>query len=154
MQQIEGVVVKGLSPHKDSRGMVLELLRADDPSFEKFGQAYITTCRQGIAKAWHYHEQQSEYFTCVKGILKLVLYDGRKGSPTKGEVNEFRISLDNPLLVKIPPFVYHGFECGDSEELLAVCIKTEPYDREHPDKINIRFDDPKIPYKWESKEGG
>lgn len=154
MEQIEGVQVKEMVPHNDSRGSVMEILRADDTIFEKFGQMYVTTCKPGIAKAWHCHEKQSEYFTCVKGVLKLVLYDSRKSSKTYGQVSEFRISVDNPVLVKIPPYVYHGFECGTDEELMAICVKTEPYNSKNPDKIRLEFNDPSIPYNWEAKEGG
>jgi dTDP-4-dehydrorhamnose 3,5-epimerase len=151
---MEGVEIKKLNLVKDSRGSVMEILRCDDSIFEKFGQVYITTCKPGIAKAWHCHEKQSEYFTCVKGVLKIVLYDSRKDSKTYRQVKEFRISLDNPILVRIPPYVYHGFECGTDEALVAVCVKTEPYNAKSPDKIRLDFDDPSIPYKWVSKEGG
>ncbi|MFH1182136.1 MAG: dTDP-4-dehydrorhamnose 3,5-epimerase family protein [Candidatus Woesearchaeota archaeon] len=154
MQNIEGVEVKKLNLFKDNRGSVMEILRSDDAIFEKFGQVYITTCKPGIAKAWHYHIGQSESFTCVKGVLKLVLYDGRKNSKTYGSIQEFRISLENPILVKIPAFVLHGFECGTNEELIAISIKTEPYNPKNPDKVKVAFNDPSIPYKWESKEGG
>jgi dTDP-4-dehydrorhamnose 3,5-epimerase len=154
MGKIDGVEIKELEAHRDSRGLVMEVLRCDDRIFEKFGQVYITTCKPGIAKAWHYHIGQAESFTCVKGVLKLVLYDGRKDSKTYGSVEEFRISLDNPILVKIPAYVMHGFECGTDEELIAISIKTEPYNPKTPDKIKLAFNDPSIPYKWDSKEGG
>jgi dTDP-4-dehydrorhamnose 3,5-epimerase len=154
MSAIHDVEVKKLILHKDERGSVMEILRCDDSIFEKFGQIYMTTCKPGVAKAWHYHEKQSEYFSCVKGVLKLVLYDSRENSPTKGQVQEFLISLSNPLLVKIPPYVYHGFECGADEETLAINIKTLPYDAKNPDKVRIPFDDPRIPYKWNAKRGG
>jgi dTDP-4-dehydrorhamnose 3,5-epimerase len=151
---IEGVEVKKLLLHTDARGSLMELLRSDDNIFEKFGQVYMTTCKPGVAKAWHYHEKQSEYFSCVKGTLKLVLYDIRENSETKGELQEFMISLSSPLLVKIPPYVYHGFECATDEEVIALCIKTEPHNPENPDKVRIPFDSEKIPYKWNSKRGG
>ena len=151
---IDGVEVKRLVLYADARGSVMELLRSDDSIFEKFGQVYVTSCKPGVAKAWHYHEKQAEYFSCVKGVLKLVLYDGREGSLTKGKAQEFLISLDNPLLVKIPPFVFHGFECATDGEVIAICIKTEPYNPKEPDKVRVPFNSPLIPYKWKSKTGG
>lgn len=154
MANINGVEVKQLKLHKDDRGSVMELLRSDDRLFDKFGQVYMTTCKPGVAKAWHYHEKQSEYFSCAKGVLKLVIYDGRENSATKGELQEFMISLSSPLLVKIPPYVYHGFECASDEEVIAICIKTEHHDPNNPDKVRIPFDSAKIPYKWNSKKGG
>ncbi len=39
---IEGVKVKDLRPVPDDRGMLMEILRSDDPDFQRFGQVYIT----------------------------------------------------------------------------------------------------------------
>jgi dTDP-4-dehydrorhamnose 3,5-epimerase len=154
MAEISGVEIKKLQPHADERGIVIELLRSDDRMFEKFGQAYMSTCKPGIAKAWHYHVKQTEYFACVKGIMKLVLFDDRWNSLTKGVVQEIFLSPEKPLLVKVPAYVYHGFECSSDEEIIAINFKTEPFNPKAPDKIRIPFNDPKIPYKWNSKKGG
>jgi dTDP-4-dehydrorhamnose 3,5-epimerase len=154
MPEIKGVEIKKLVVHKDDRGEVFELLRSDDTMFEKFGQAYMSTCKPGIAKAWHFHEKQTEYFSCVKGTMKLVLYDERKSSPTKGIVQEIFLSPDKPLLVKVPSYIFHGFECATNEEIIAINFKTEPFNPEDPDKVRIPFDDARIPYKWASKKGG
>jgi dTDP-4-dehydrorhamnose 3,5-epimerase len=151
---IRGVETKKLVWHEDFRGAVAEILRNDDAMFEKFGQVYVTTCNPGIAKAWHYHENHAEYFSCAKGVLKLVLYDAREDSPTRGVVQEFIISRKNPLIIKVPPYVYHGFECGSDEELIVVNVKTEPFNPAHPDKVRIPYNDSSIPYKWSAKMGG
>ena len=107
---IEGVCVKQLKPIADERGRLMEILRADDEIFQKFGQAYITTAYPGVTKAWHYHARQTDYFTAVAGMMKLVLYDARDDSSTHGEVVEFFIGVHNPMLVTIPPGVAHGFK--------------------------------------------
>ena len=98
---IEGVATKELKPVVDERGMVMEILRCDDELFEKFGQAYITTCHPGIVKAWHCHENQTDHFCCVAGTAKVVLWDGRRASPTFREICEFFIGVRNPLLLKM-----------------------------------------------------
>ena len=53
-QLIQGVQVKQLSWIPDERGKLMEMLRCDDPMFEKFGQVYVTTCYPGVVKAWHF----------------------------------------------------------------------------------------------------
>lgn len=78
----------------------MEILRNDDDIFAGFGQVYMTTTYPSVVMAWHYHKKQDDYITCVKGMLKLVLYDDRKKSPTYGEINEFFIGDYNPVLVK------------------------------------------------------
>jgi len=86
---IRDVRVKPLKVLTDERGFLMEMLRADDPLFEGFGQVYITGCRRGVAKAWHYHKEQTDHFVCVSGVALVVLYDGRPDSPTHGEAQEF-----------------------------------------------------------------
>ena len=151
---IDGVKIKKLKVIEDDRGRLMEILRCDDSIFKKFGQAYMTTAKPGFVKAWHYHKKQTDSFTCVKGRMRLVLYDGRKGSKTKGELQEFVISPDNPLLVQIPPFVYHGFESADNEEAVAVNVPDFSYNHKEPDEFRLDPFNNDIPYKWKSRKGG
>src|SRR3989338_3453387 len=108
---IKGVAIKKLKLIPDQRGRLMEILRCDDKIFKKFGQVYITTAYPKIVKAWHYHRKQTDSFTCVKGRIKLALFDQRRGSPTYGETNEFFLSLEETKLIQIPPMVLHGFKC-------------------------------------------
>lgn len=150
---IDGVRTKKLNLIPDERGRLMEILRNDEDIFQQFGQVYLTTTYPGVVKAWHFHKVQDDFITCVKGMLKLVLYDDRDGSKTKGEVNEFFIGDFNPLLVKVPKMVYHGWKCVSQEEALVVNVPTEPYDRAHPDEYRLDAHQNDIPYRWERKDG-
>ena len=150
---IAGVKVKKLTVIPDERGRLMEILRSDDEIFQKFGQVYMTTTYPNVVKAWHYHKVQTDNVTVVKGMLKLVLYDPRDGSPTKGEINEFYIGEHNPLLVQIPKGVYHGWMCISETEAIAINIPTEVYNREEPDEYRIHPHDNDIPYEWARKDG-
>ena len=145
---IDGVKVKKLKVIPDDRGRLMEILRADEDIFQKFGQVYITTALPGVVKAWHYHKIQTDNFTCVSGSMKLALYDPRRNSKTYREVNEFVISLENPLLVQIPSSVYHGFKCVGGSEAVVVNTVTEPYNYKNPDEYRIDPFDNDIPYDW------
>ena len=153
MDHIHGVKVQKLRLIPDDRGWLMELFRRDWDVFEKFGQAYVTTCYPGAVKAWHYHRLQADHFTCVCGVTRLALYDAREDSPTKGMVNEFYMGTLNPILVKIPPLVYHGFTAVGSEMAMIANFPTELYNYEEPDEYRVPYDDPSIPYKWEVKMG-
>ena len=148
---IEGVKFKILRVIPDNRGSLMEILRCDDECFEKFGQVYMTTAKPGIVKAWHWHKLQTDSFTCVFGKIKLVLYDARKDSPTYGQIQDFEISLENPLLVQIPPEVYHGFKCIGNEEAIVINTVTNPYNHSNPDEYRVDAFDKKIGYKWDRK---
>ena len=150
---IEGVMVKPLKVIPDERGRLMEILRCDDEMFQKFGQVYLTTGYPGVVKAWHYHKTQTDHFCVIKGMLKVVLYDSRDGSPTPGEVNEFFLGEHRPILLRIPSLVFHGFKTVSAEEALLINIPTEPYRFADPDEFRIPPHDNDIPYSWERKDG-
>ena len=134
-QPIDGVLVQSLKVIPDERGRLMEILRRDDPHFQGFGQVYLTTVYPGVVKAWHYHKLQSDFFTCVRGMVKVALYDAREDSPTHGAVNELFVGDYNPSIVSIPPGVYHGWKCVSEYEAYVINIPTEPYNRDEPDEF-------------------
>jgi dTDP-4-dehydrorhamnose 3,5-epimerase len=150
---IDGVVVKKLKVIADERGYLMEMLRADDEFFQKFGQLYLTVAYPGVVKGWHYHTKQTDHFVCVSGMLKVVLYDGREQSKTHGEVNEFFIGEQNPVLVVIPPLVVHGMKGVGTKPGLLVNCPTEVYDYKNPDEYRIDPHHNEIPYDWSRKDG-
>ncbi|HXG36582.1 MAG TPA: dTDP-4-dehydrorhamnose 3,5-epimerase family protein, partial [Dehalococcoidia bacterium] len=99
---IQGVEIKKLVRHADERGFLMELLRSDDAFFSKFGQTYVSMNYPGVVRAWHYHKKQDDYFVCVKGMIKVALYDMREGSPTRGQVDEYYLGDSNNIILKIP----------------------------------------------------
>ena len=149
---IAGVKTKSLRMIPDERGRLMEILRRDDELYVGFGQVYITTAYPGIVKAWHYHEKQTDNFVCLRGMIKLALYDNRTDSPTRGEVNEFFLGEHNRLLVQIPAGVYHGFKAIGTEEAFVLNIPSEPYDYRQPDEYRLAPDDQSVPYDWALKE--
>jgi dTDP-4-dehydrorhamnose 3,5-epimerase len=150
---IDGVATKKLRVIPDERGRLMEILRADDQLFSRFGQVYVTTAYPGVVKAWHYHKKQTDHFAVVKGMAKLVLYDDRDGSPTKGDINEFFIGEHNPVLVRIPALVLHGFQCVSEEEAICINLPTEVYNYDQPDEFRVDPHQNDIPYAWERKDG-
>lgn len=151
---IQGVKVRKLAVHCDERGRLMEILRRDDPEMDvTFGQVYMTTCYPGVVKAWHYHRHQTDHFVCLKGMAKVVLYDAREDSPTRGEINEFFLGVHNPLLVEIPALVYHGFKGISEEEALIVNVTTNVYDHQKPDEYRLDPHSGEVPYDWNRKDG-
>jgi dTDP-4-dehydrorhamnose 3,5-epimerase len=150
---IDGAKVKKLRTIPDERGRLMEVLRADDPEFIKFGQVYVTTAYPGVTKAWHYHKKQTDNFCCIKGMMKVVLYDDREGSPTMGQVNEFFMGEHNEIMLQIPPFVWHGFKCISDTEAMVMNCSTEPYNAASPDEFRKPAHESDIPYDWARKDG-
>ena len=131
----------------------MEILRADDNFFKKFGQVYLTVVYPGVVKGWHYHKKQSDYFCVVKGMVKVALYDQRTESKTFKEVNEFFMGDKKPMLLVIPPFVLHGMKGIGPESGYLINCPSEPYDYNNPDEYRIHPHNNDIPYDWDTKEG-
>ncbi|MFQ5645299.1 MAG: dTDP-4-dehydrorhamnose 3,5-epimerase family protein [bacterium] len=150
---IEGVETKKLKVIPDERGRLMEILRCDEDFFKEFGQVYMTSTMPGVVKGWHYHRLQWDHVAVVKGMAKVVLYDSRDDSPTKGEITEFFMGEHNPIMLKIPPLVFHGFKGISLCETVIVNIPTEPYNYENPDEFRAHPHHNNIPYDWERKDG-
>ena len=86
-------------------------------------------------------------------MATVVLYDGRDGSPTKGEVNEFFMGEQNPILLVIPPLVLHGMKGIGTEAAYLVNVPTEHYVYDDPDEHRVAPHSAKVPYDWERKDG-
>ncbi|RMG69121.1 MAG: dTDP-4-dehydrorhamnose 3,5-epimerase [Calditrichaeota bacterium] len=150
---IEGVKIKQLRFIPDERGRLMEILRDDEDMFEKFGQVYLTTTYPQVIKAWHFHKLQDDHFVCIKGMVKLVLFDSRKDSPTEGEINEFFIGEHNLQLIRVPKLVYHGWKCISETEAWVLNIPTMHYNYDNPDEYRLPWNTDKIPYDWSIRMG-
>jgi dTDP-4-dehydrorhamnose 3,5-epimerase len=136
---IEGLNVKTLKVIPDNRGRLMEILRVSETRVQP-QQVYLTTAYENIVKDkeyFHMHKNQTDFFCCVKGKIKLVLVDVREDSKTKGEINELEIGEENFSLVTIPKGVLHAFKSLKGEAIIINCIDNE-YNREHPDEIRIK----------------
>ncbi len=150
---IQGIKTKKLKVIPDERGRLMEILRRDDDLFEKFGQLYLTTTYPGVVKAWHLHTGQTDNIACVQGMIKLAVYDPREDSPTQGEVQQFYLGVHNPILVQIPPNLYHGWMCISPEEALIVNCPSEVYNYDRPDEERLDPHTDAIPYDWRRRDG-
>jgi len=148
---IEGISVIPLKQISDERGKIMHMLRVDDPHFEAFGEIYFSVIYPGVIKAWHLHKEMTLNYAVVSGMVKLVLYDPRKGSATKGQVQELFIGEDNYVLVKIPQGIYNGFKgIGVKPAIVANCT-TIPHREDEIERLDPFISS--IPYDWELKHG-
>jgi dTDP-4-dehydrorhamnose 3,5-epimerase len=148
---IEGVMVKPLRRIPDERGAIYHMVKVTDPDFKQFGEIYFSVVNPGAIKGWHVHKAMTLNYAVVKGMIKLVLYDARVKSPTKGMLQEIFMGDDNYVLVTVPPGVVNGFKgIGVEQSIVANCA-SHPHD---PDEIE-RIDpfNKKIGYDWGIKHG-
>ena len=144
---IEGVELKELTTHRDERGFFREIARdTEEIVTEGWAQLSHSLMHPGVAKAWHVHPNQIDWWYVPVGDLKVALYDTRDGSSTKGQLDELFLGEHyDAQLLKIPAGVAHGCRViGGLTHLIYMTSKTYDPDEEG----RIPHDDPDIGYDW------
>ena len=143
---IEGIKVTALNQIEDDRGKVMHMLRNDSKIFTKFGEIYFSTVHPNKIKGWHLHSKMTLNYAVVLGEIKLVLYDARSNSKTKGQIQEFFLSQKNYKLISVPPLIWNGFMgIGNQTAIVANCADL-PYDDTEIKRKSAYDKD--IPYDW------
>ena len=150
---IDGVLVQPLTIYPDDRGYFLEVQRLGRGLAAAFPavstQVSAASNHPGIVKAFHYHLQQTDCWSVIKGMLQTVLVDLRLGSPTFGWRNTLYIGVLRPWQLLIPPGVAHGYKVIGGEDSLLVYLTDRFYNPQ--DEGRIAYDDPSINYDWETQ---
>ena len=116
---IEGVTVKKLIVRDDvpdadqkeiPRGILMEILRADDEFFRKFGQSTMSVAHKGTIKGFHWHEKQDDLWFIATGKIVVVLYDMRPESSTYRQTDTLFAGRDDYKLILIPTGDVHGYK--------------------------------------------
>ena len=142
---IEGLEVVPLRRIPDERGTVFHMLRASDPHFREFGEIYFSSVYRDAVKGWHRHADMTLNYACVWGRVKLVIFDDREGSPSRGEVQEVFLGPDDYSLVVIPPGLWNGFKGMSEVSVMANCC-THEHDPRRSERVNPYSRT--IPYDW------
>jgi len=143
----------------DERGFVSEIFRNDWKEFfdnNKPIQINISKSKPGVIRAWHRHlRKQVDFFTVIKGTVKICVYDNDSTSKTYGTLVEIITNEKKLEIVKVPGHYWHGTKTIGSEESYTVYFINNLYDYENPDEERIPWDDSNIidprtkqPYDW------
>lgn len=144
---IDGVIAHDLVTHHDERGFFREIIRVTDPFFkEGFGQWSHSLMHAGVAKAWHIHKVQIDWWYVPVGVLKVALHDTRPESPTYRKTQElFMGEHQSAKILRIPPLVAHGCKVLTGPAHLFY-ITSNIYNPQ--DEGRIAHDDKTIGYDW------
>ncbi|MEZ5288214.1 MAG: dTDP-4-dehydrorhamnose 3,5-epimerase family protein [Vicinamibacterales bacterium] len=150
---IEGLRFRPTRPVPHEDGTLAEIARADWGEIDApIVHVHVTTTEPGRIRAWGLHQRSTDRLFVVKGLVSIVVFDGRVGSPTEGTVNEFKVSERNPGLLVIPPNLYHGWKVIGTDEAFIVNMPSAPYDYARPDALDLPYDSPDaaalVPWRW------
>jgi dTDP-4-dehydrorhamnose 3,5-epimerase len=145
--KIAGVETVPLRVIADERGAVMHMLRADAPHFTQFGEIYFSIVHCGAVKGWKRHRRMTLNLAVPVGRVRLVVFDDRDGSPTRGTTLDFLLGPDNYQLVIVPPGLWTAFQgIAEGPSLVANCASL-PHD---PAEAETRsLDDPPIDVSWD-----
>jgi dTDP-4-dehydrorhamnose 3,5-epimerase len=150
---IEGIVFRPSRPVPHEDGHVTEVARASWKELPtEIVQVHITTTLPGRTRAWGLHQHSTDRLFVVSGLVKIVVFDGRRSSPTYGKINQFKVTEKNPGLLIIPPNLYHGWRNIGITEATIINMPDHMYNYEVPDALDLPWDSEEarkiVPYTW------
>ncbi len=150
---IQGVEFRPTRPVPHEDGHVTEVARSSwETLHSPIVQVHITTTFPGRVRAWGLHALSTDRLFVVAGLIKIAVFDGRKGYPTFGRLNKFTVSEKNPGLLTIPPNLYHGWKNIGVSEGIIINMPDRLYDYKSPDALDLPWDselaEKLIPYRW------
>lgn len=146
---LQGVLYKEVSNIITRNGVTTELYRPEwDVGPDQIRHIIHVILRADALSAWHMHEHQSDTFFVTDGCIKLILFDDRPGSPTRGEGNLFHLSRMRPTLITVPPGIWHGLKNLEGSESSFINYFDRPYNYTDPDEWRLPPDTDKIPFRF------
>ena len=147
---IDGVAVREIANVPKQNGYLTEIFRRDwkidDVAVDQIFQVVMNP---GAISAWHAHEKTNDRLFVSFGTARIVLYDDREESPTRGMINEFRFGTIRPALIIVPTRVWHGLQNIDDGVTIVLNLVDRAYEYEDPDHWRVPFDSAAIPFKFQ-----
>jgi dTDP-4-dehydrorhamnose 3,5-epimerase len=151
---IAGVQVIPFKVFADDRGYFLEAIRTGQGPVAAFpsGSTQVSCALSypGTIKAFHYHLEQSDFWTPAVGMFQVVLIDLRRGSATFGARNTLYVGALRPWQILIPPGVAHGYKVIGSDPAVLVYATDRFYNPS--DEGRILYSDARLNYDWETQK--
>lgn len=148
---IAGVGVEPYAFWSDDRGYFLEVARMGEDLAASLApqdaQVSAAASYPGTIKAFHYHQNQTDYWAVVAGMFQVALVDLRAVSPSFGVKNTLYIGVLRPWRLLIPPGVAHGYKVVGRDTAVLTYLTSRKYDP--ADEGRIPYDNPEIGYDWE-----
>lgn len=146
-KMIEGVYVTPLKQIFHPKGDIFHAVKNTDLGFDGFGEAYFSTIKPLMVKAWKRHFKMTLNLVCIKGEIHFVLYDSREESHSYGQFMEITLSpAKHYCRLTVPPHVWMGFKGIDESDSLLLNIANIPHDP--TEQENIPMEESPIVFDW------
>lgn len=155
--RIAGVRVERVPGYHDHRGALYPFLDFSRPFWnapqEPVVHGYLFTIRPGRIKGWGMHRRQADRYVVASGHLRVVLHDGRDGSPDFGRFTEIHFTPETPGLVYIPQGVWHATQNYGKTLGRVFNLPTARFDSRDPDKYRLDPHTGPIAFDWSLRDG-
>jgi len=146
---IDGVRVHEVRHVPKASGRLTEIYRRDWlTDAETVDQVFQVVMLPGRITAWHAHERTLDRLFVSEGSARIVLFDSRPDSPTRGVINQFLFGEHRPALVVIPPRVWHGVQNIGGTPVRIINMVDRAYDYASPDHWRVAADSPHVPFTF------
>jgi dTDP-4-dehydrorhamnose 3,5-epimerase len=136
--KIAGVIIHEVGNILTRSGSLTEVFRIDWPGLcIPVRQVNWALLSPGAVTDWHAHSKQTDHIVGVGGNIKLALWDDRNSSPTKGATEIVRIGAARPVMVIVPPEVWHGLRNESGAPAGYINVVDQLYDYENPDNWRL-----------------
>ena len=144
--KIDGVRIVELGNVLTRSGWMAEVFRTDWPEVQiTVRQVTWVELAPGAVTDWHRHAGQTDHLIGVGGRIKLALWDGRDTSPTKGASEIIRIGAIRPVMVIVPPGVWHGLRNESGQPAGYLNVQDQVYSHADPDNWRLSPNETDIP---------
>ena len=112
-------------------------MKASDPGYISFGEAYMSSINKGVIKGWKKHKKMTLNLIVIIGEIKFVVYN---------ELNYFetKLSNDNYFRLTISPGLWFAFK-GLNKNNSLINIANIAHDPNESENMNL-FD---FDYNWD-----
>ncbi|WP_090552971.1 polysaccharide biosynthesis C-terminal domain-containing protein [Natronincola ferrireducens] len=118
-----------IDPYEDQRGMLKKIImKSQLQDSGEVGEVYLLYSNPNSVRGNHYHKKTFEYFTIVSGKAKVALKD-----LSNGVREEFYLSSNDNIVLKIPPYMVHAFKNEDHQQLIILAVSSKEYSQSNPD---------------------
>ena len=143
---IDGVRVIELGNILTRSGWMAEVFRSDWPgvAITPAQVNWVELSPNGVTD-WHRHMRQTDHLVGVGGVVKLALWDGREGSPTLDRTDVIRLGALRPLMVVVPPGVWHALRNESGAPAGYLNFTDQLYQHDNPDNWRLSPGDSNAP---------
>jgi len=137
---------------KDNRGYYWTTWKKGIFKKIKFNHDKFSTSKKNVLRGLHCDFKSWKLVTCVYGKIFLVVVDMRKNKRSYLKYKSFKLSIEKPTLILIPPYYANGHLCLSNKCVFHYkwCYKGKYIDSKK--QKSYRWNDPKIKIKWPIKK--